>query len=100
MNLTPLHLALGASGSERLSLDLVRQACAENLQERDDLDWKSTLPLTLPDEKEAGRDAQQDELAKDIAAVANSRGGMIIYGVAEIRGTNGAPHIESVGSPD
>lgn len=100
MNLTPLHLALGASGSESLSLDLVRQACAENLQERDDLDWKSTLPLTLPAGKEAGRDAQQDELAKDIAAMANSRGGMIICGVAEIRGTNGASHIESVGSPD
>ena len=81
-------------------MELVRQACAQAVQERDDLDWKSTLPLTLPAGKEPGRDAQQDELAKDIAAMANSRGGLIIYGVAETRGANAASHIESVGEPD
>lgn len=98
MILTALHLALGVTDGE-LSLELVSQACSQGVRERDDLDWKSTLPLTLPAGKETGRDQQQDELAKDIAAMANGRGGLIIYGVAETTG-NTASHIQSVGSPD
>lgn len=99
MTLTPLHLALGLTDGD-LSFELVQQACERAVGERDDLDWKSTLPLTLPPGKETGRDAQQDELAKDIAAIANSRGGMIVYGVAEDRGTSTADHVNSVGQPE
>ncbi len=99
MTLTPLHRALGLTDRD-LTLNLVRQACAASVQERDDLDWKSTLPLTLPAGKETGRDAQQEELAKDIAAMANSRGGMIVYGVKETAATSAASEITTVGPPD
>jgi hypothetical protein len=99
MKLTPLHLALGVNRSD-LSIDLIREACAQAVREREDLDWKSTLPITLPFENKAGRDEQQDELAKDIAAMANTRGGLIAYGVAEVAATNAASHIVSVGERD
>ena len=99
MKLTPLHLALGVNGSD-LSMDLIRKACAQAVKEQQDLEWKSALPLTVPADKAEGRDEQQDELAKDIAAMANTRGGMIVYGVAEKRGTNAASKVDSVGQPD
>jgi hypothetical protein len=50
------------------------------VKEREDLDWESALPLTLRADKNAGRNEQQDELAKDIAAMASIRGGIIAYG--------------------
>jgi Putative DNA-binding domain len=99
VKLTPIHLALGVNSGD-LSMDLVREACAQAVKERDDLDWKSALPLTLPADNTAGRNEQQDELAKDIAAMANTRGGLIAYGVAQKKGTNAASGVVSVGEPD
>lgn len=98
MNLTPLHLALGVSNGE-LSMAMVEAACELGVTEREDLDWKSTLPLTLPAENSVGRSEQQDELAKDIAAMANTRGGLLIYGVTEVRRTSAASEVRSVGEP-
>jgi hypothetical protein len=57
-------------------MDLIHRACTQAVSELEDLDWKSKLPLTLPPSNTAGRDEQQDELAKDIAAMANTRGGL------------------------
>lgn len=94
MTLTPLHLALGIDNVD-LTIELIETACQQRLKEREDLDWKSKLPLTLPSDNATGRDAQQEELAKDIAAMANTRGGAIVYGVAEQ--SSAALHIESVG---
>ena len=54
---------------------MVRQCAAENLQESDDLDWKE-----LP---EPPRDGRFNELAKDVAAMANTRGGLLIFGVRD-----------------
>ena len=51
--------------------------------ERADLDWKRHLPLT--ETHADAKRAQQLELAKDLAAIANSGGGMIVYGVDETR---------------
>ncbi|MGL5859292.1 MAG: AlbA family DNA-binding domain-containing protein [Angustibacter sp.] len=69
---TALHRALGET-TETLAFDLIQRACEVQLEERADLDWKRGL---LPPEGD-------DELAKDIAAMANSGGGVIVYGVDE-----------------
>ncbi|MGP5045947.1 AlbA family DNA-binding domain-containing protein [Glutamicibacter ardleyensis] len=92
---TPLHAALGETGTE-LTFSLIEQAVADGVEERTDLDWKSDLPLTaIPKE---GREAQSMELAKDIAAMANSGGGMIVYGIKEQAGsTSAAGEIKPVG---
>ena len=99
--LTPLHLALGLADAD-LSFSHVQLACDQRVKEREDLDWKQQLPLTIssksPDRD--GRNREQDELAKDIAAMANSRGGLIVFGVAEDRPTSEAVDIKSVGKPD
>lgn len=59
-----------------LSFELVRRCADDGLAEADDLDWKECLPN--------GRDPQaQAEFAKDVAAMANTRGGLIIFGVAD-----------------
>lgn len=93
---TPLHAVLGEP-SPKLSFDLIERVCAVGVSERSDLDWKSSLPLTATDED--GKRAQQSELAKDIAAMANSGGGMIVYGVDERRraDTSAAGQIQPVG---
>src|SRR5690625_4590712 len=83
MTWTPLHRGLGDISSE-LTYSHIQQAVEQKVEESAELDWKSTLPLTpgkgvSPDRKEKER----YELAKDIAAMANSGGGMIVYGVGE-----------------
>lgn len=55
---------------------MVRQAAADNLEESDDLDWKEMLP-------QPPRDGRWNEFAKDVAAMANTRGGLIIFGVQD-----------------
>jgi predicted HTH transcriptional regulator len=55
---------------------MVHQAAADNLEESDDLDWKEMLP-------QPPRDGRWNELAKDVAAMANTRGGLIIFGVQD-----------------
>lgn len=54
---------------------MLDQAVAAGVSESADLDWKSALP--------AARGLPQGEFPKDIAAMANSGGGLIIYGVTE-----------------
>ncbi|MEW2290809.1 ATP-binding protein [Streptomyces sp. NPDC047841] len=51
-------------------------AAADRLAESDDLDWKEQLPQPL-------REGRWDELTKDVAAMANTRGGLIIFGVRD-----------------
>src|SRR4051794_2707054 len=82
MLVTPLHAALGLRESG-LTFEMVADACLQRVEEREDLDFKRTLPLLASAGESSRRDAEQEALAKDIAAMANSRGGMIIYGVAE-----------------
>lgn len=92
---TPLHVALGETETE-FTFSLIEQAIAEGVEERADLDWKSALPLTASTKE--GREAQAMELAKDIAAMANSGGGMIVYGVKEKGGgSSAAGEIKPVG---
>lgn len=72
---TPLHLALGEDVSP-FDMDLLERAVASSIEETDDLDWKQVLP----------RKDANEEFAKDVAAMANSGGGMIVYGIAEADG--------------
>jgi hypothetical protein len=81
---SPLHAALGAPGSE-LTIELLREACEQRITETDQLDFKRDLPLAV----ESGADetrARTLELAKDLAAMANGRGGLIVYGIREDKG--------------
>lgn len=85
-----------------LDFALIERACAESVPERTDLDWKRQLPLTAPRSEHKAKQAQQIELAKDIAAMANSGGGMIVYGISETTqsGTSAAETIVPVGIVD
>jgi Putative DNA-binding domain len=69
-----LHAALGLNPGE-LTYAMVERAVEDQVAEAEDLDWKRDLP---PKVEEKLR-----EFAKDVAAMANARGGLIIYGVAE-----------------
>lgn len=70
---TRLHEHLGAPPGP-LSFDMVQRATDDRLQESDDLDWKEQLP-------QPPRDGRWNEFAKDVAAMANTRGGLLIFGI-------------------
>jgi hypothetical protein len=72
---TRLHEHLGEPPGP-LSFDMVAKAAADRLAESDDLDWKEQLP-------QPPREGRWNELAKDVAAMANTRGGLIIFGVRD-----------------
>lgn len=98
---TPIHAILGET-TGTLSFELIERACAEAVAERGDLDWKRQLPLTADKSDSKAMEYQQLELAKDIAAMANSGGGMIVYGVAETAGagTSAAQGVVPIGAVD
>ncbi|MFJ9891605.1 helix-turn-helix domain-containing protein [Streptomyces sp. NPDC091287] len=72
---TRLHQHLGSAPGP-LTYDMVSRAAADHLDESDDLDWKRDLP-------QPPMHGQWNEFAKDISAMANTRGGLLIYGVAD-----------------
>jgi hypothetical protein len=72
---TRLHEHLGAPPGP-LTFEMVKEAAEANLGESDDLDWKQFLSV-------APQDGAWNELAKDVAAMANTRGGLLIYGVTD-----------------
>ncbi|WP_369032766.1 AlbA family DNA-binding domain-containing protein [Streptomyces adonidis] len=72
---TRLHEHLGTPPGP-LTFDMVKKAAEAHLAESDDLDWKEKLP-------QPPRDGRWNELAKDVAAMANTRGGLLIYGVTD-----------------
>lgn len=74
MTFTALHRELGASPGP-LTDDLLARAVTTGVRETDDLDWKSELPPT--------KGITQTDYPKDVAAMANSGGGLIVYGVTE-----------------
>lgn len=74
MEFTSLHRALGASPGP-LTDDLLDRAVSASVAESTDLDWKSMLPPT--------RGLPQTDFPKDVAAMANSGGGLIVFGVSE-----------------
>lgn len=75
MLFTPLHRELGLPPGP-LTNEMLDAAVAARVAETDDLDWKKP---PLPGAKEL----VTSDVPKDIAAMANRGGGMIVYGVAE-----------------
>ncbi|MEV6314290.1 ATP-binding protein [Streptomyces sp. NPDC051776] len=55
---------------------MVQAAVDSGLEETDDLDWKEHLP-------QPPREGRWNEFAKDVAAMANARGGLLIFGVSD-----------------
>src|SRR3954469_11515727 len=74
MRFTALHRALGFPPGP-LTDDLLDAAVAAGVVESDDLDWKSELP--------PAKGLPQTDFSKDVAAMANSGGGGIVFGVRE-----------------
>lgn len=74
MAFTPLHRALGIEPGP-LTDEILDAAVTARVTETDELDWKSKLPPRngLP----------QTDFPKDVAAMANGAGGVIVFGVAE-----------------
>ncbi|MFJ7213733.1 helix-turn-helix domain-containing protein [Amycolatopsis sp. NPDC098790] len=76
MTFTALHRAAGAD-PEPLSDALLNRAVALGVPESSDLDWKSELP--------PAKGMAQTDFPKDVAAMANSGGGVIVFGVRELQ---------------
>lgn len=74
MDFTSLHRAIGA-GPQLLTDELLDEAVTAGAVETHDLDWKSQLPQM--------KGLSQTDFPKDVAAMANSGGGLIVYGVNE-----------------
>jgi Putative DNA-binding domain len=74
MNFTPLHRAAGAAPGP-LTDEILDAAVAACTAEASDLDWKSKL---YP-----AKGLPQTDFPKDVAAMANSGGGVIVCGVIE-----------------
>ncbi|XKK60589.1 ATP-binding protein [Streptomyces sp. ARC32] len=72
---TRLHEHLGVPPGP-LCFDMVEKAAADRLAESDDLDWKEHV-------SQRPRDGRWNELPKDVAAMANPRGGLIVFGVRD-----------------
>lgn len=79
---TPLHAALGRV-EDALSFELVEEACSLAVPETEELDFKRDLPLPVSPVSERHELELRLELAKDLAAMANGRGGMLVYGVRD-----------------
>ena len=79
---TPLHAALGLPGTD-LTFAMLEDACREQVAESGQLDFKRDLPLPAGDAPAEQTRARAHSLAKDLVAMANSRGGMLVFGVRD-----------------
>lgn len=71
---TSLHRLLGWAPGP-ITDELINAAIESHLAETDDLDWKGELPPT--------KALNETDFPKDVAAMANSGGGVIVYGIEE-----------------
>ena len=86
---TPIHRALGLKAGNA-TIDLIQQAVDHGVEETADLDWKQAV-------YDSRKPNWDEEAAKDIAAMANSGGGWIVFGVKESGDTNAASEIAPIG---
>ena len=82
---TPIHRALGLEPGN-ISIDLFKQAVEHSVEETSDLDWKRVA-------YDSRKPRWDEEAAKDIAAMANSGGGWIVFGIEEDGDKNAASKI-------
>ncbi len=85
---TPIHRALGLEPGN-ISIDLFKQAVEHSVEETGDLDWKQVA-------YDSRKPRWDEEAAKDIAAMANSGGGWIVFGVEEDGDKNAASRIAPI----
>lgn len=83
---TSIHAALGEV--RPLDYAMVQRAVESSQREDQQLEWKSDLT------------DDANEVAKDVAALANARGGLLVYGVQEDRATSAATAITDVAITD
>ena len=74
MDFTSLHRILGHEPGP-ITDQMIDEAVTQGVVETDDLDWKREVP--------PARGLASTDFPKDVAAMANSGGGVIVYGVAE-----------------
>lgn len=85
---TPIHRALGLEPGD-LTMNDINQVIAEKVEETADLDWKKKFYGTQ-------NNAVMEEVAKDIAAMANSGGGWIVFGIKEGGENNAASSVNPI----
>jgi divergent AAA domain protein len=85
---TPIHRALGLEPGN-ISIDLLVKAVERSVEETGDLDWKRVA-------YDSRRPGWDEEAAKDIAAMANSGGGWIVFGIEEDGDKNAASKIAPI----
>lgn len=85
---TPIHRALGLEPGD-ISINLFKQAIEHSVEETGDLDWKRVA-------YDSRRPGWDEEAAKDIAAMANSGGGWIVFGIEEGGDKNAASKIAPI----
>jgi hypothetical protein len=88
---TPLHRELGLGPTEALTFEMLKQAVEDGVLEQEDLDWKAGF---------SDSPGWADEFAKDVAAMANGIGGMLVLGVREVTKTSAARELHDVGEID
>ncbi|SDK51119.1 Putative DNA-binding domain-containing protein [Glycomyces sambucus] len=77
MLFTPLHRYLGRQPGP-LTDEMINDAVEAGVEEADDLDWKKNLI--------DAKDLVNSDFPKDVAAMANRGGGVLVYGVKERQG--------------
>lgn len=85
---TPIHRALGLEPGN-LTMNDINQAIAEKVEETADLDWKKKSYGTQNND-------EMEEAAKDIATMANSGGGWIVFGIKEDGENNAASSVNPI----
>ena len=85
---TPSHRALGLEPGN-LTMNDINQAIAEKVEETADLDWKKKSYGTQNND-------EMEEAAKDIATMANSGGGWIVFGIKEDGENNAASSVNPI----
>lgn len=85
---TPIHRALGLEPGN-LTMNDINQVIAGKVEETSDLDWKKKFYSIQ-------NNAVMEEVAKDIAAMANSGGGWIVFGIKEDGENNAASSVNPI----
>jgi predicted HTH transcriptional regulator len=84
-----MEAALGGPIDQSMTVEKVRQIVDEFTAESEFVDFKAkhTLFTKAAELDKAGRDKWRFECGKDVAAFANARGGVLIYGVHDRKNT-------------
>lgn len=80
------HTAAPRSRARTLAYSMIQAAVDQRVMENGDLDWKEELPNSR-------NPRASEEFAKEVAAMVNGWGGMIVFRIAENRESSAAERI-------